>query len=74
MKGIAFIMPNEISLAPVMDYAVSIDSVEALTGIDFFADFLSSEEELSLEAKFNTVKWPVNQKKYEARIKHWNNN
>lgn len=36
IKGIGFIMPNSSSNQPLQHYAVSIDSVERLTGIDFF--------------------------------------
>ncbi len=35
-KAIAFLMPNEDVQYPIESYAVSIDSVEKLTGIDFF--------------------------------------
>jgi endonuclease G len=36
VKGIGFIMPNMTSTVPLQAYAVSIDSVEVLTGLDFF--------------------------------------
>jgi endonuclease G, mitochondrial len=36
IKAIGFIMPNEGSSLPLQNFAVSIDSVEALTGLDFF--------------------------------------
>lgn len=35
-KAIAFIMRNGVNTYPVISYAVSVDSVEALTGLDFF--------------------------------------
>lgn len=35
-KGIAFIMRNENLPGSVYTYSTSIDSVESLTGIDFF--------------------------------------
>ncbi|MBI4722685.1 MAG: DNA/RNA non-specific endonuclease [Candidatus Stahlbacteria bacterium] len=35
-KGIGFVLPNQSSQYPLESYTVSIDSVEALTGIDFF--------------------------------------
>ena len=35
-KGIAFLMENGLNDHPVISYAVPIDSVERLTGIDFF--------------------------------------
>lgn len=34
-RGIAFVMPNEAIDAPIYNYAVTIDSVESITGIDF---------------------------------------
>jgi endonuclease G len=36
LRGIGFILPNEASKLPLENFAVSIDSVEALTGINFF--------------------------------------
>jgi len=36
-RGIGFVMPNGNCNYPIMSYAVSIDSVEALTGINFFS-------------------------------------
>jgi endonuclease G len=36
MHGIGFIMANEASKSPLSDFAVTIDSVEKVTGLDFF--------------------------------------
>jgi endonuclease G, mitochondrial len=50
-RSIAFLLPNNTStLNTLPDYICSIDSVEKLTGLDFFAD-LPDE----LEAQFETV-------------------
>tara|TARA_B100000161_G_C33552781_1_gene416210 strand:+ start:113 stop:934 length:822 start_codon:yes stop_codon:yes gene_type:complete len=35
-KSIAFVMPNEKITKPIMDYSVSIDFLESITGLDFF--------------------------------------
>jgi endonuclease G len=56
---------------PVMDYACSIDAVEAATGIDFFPGILKGSEE-SLEAECDRSLWPVSTKRYERRLKQWN--
>ena len=48
-RAIAFLMPNAINENPLETYAVSIDEVEALTGIDFFHQ-LSDDAESSLES------------------------
>ena len=55
-KGIAFLMNNGVNDHPVISYAVPIDSVEKITGIDFFAaldDALESE----LEAQRDPTAW-----------------
>jgi endonuclease G len=49
MHGIGMIMPNESSSLDLQHFAVSIDSVEALTGLDFFP-LLPDNEEQKLES------------------------
>lgn len=46
VKGIGFIMPNAASSEPLQKFAVSIDSVEAFTGIDFFPLLPDEQEQL----------------------------
>lgn len=51
-KMIAFIMPNENSMKPLQEFVVSVDSLEGMTGIDFFhslPDTLESELERQKE-------------------------
>ena len=48
LKGIAFILPNASSTLPLQSFAVPIDSVEHVTGIDFFPR-LPDKQELALE-------------------------
>jgi len=72
-KSIAFLMPNEKSILPIKNYIVSIDEIEELTGIDFFADFLSEEDEEKLEKIGDPNQWDFDQKKFQKRINIWNN-
>lgn len=72
-KSIAFLMPNEKSIQPIKDYIVSIDKIEELTGINFFADFLPSELEVQLEQIGNANDWEFDTSKFNTRIKKWNN-
>lgn len=55
----AFVIPNSVAPIPGQprDYAVSVDSVQQLSGLDFFAA-LPDTEEHRLEALINTD-WPV---------------
>jgi len=46
IKGIGFILPNNGSKEQLQYYAVSIDSVEKVTGIDFFPLLQVEQEEL----------------------------
>jgi len=55
-KGIGFIMMNGNCTKPLISYAVSIDSVEAMTGINFFPK-LNKDEEKQIEAQFDFNKW-----------------
>ena len=55
-KGIGFIMPNERVGGGLLEYAVSIDSVETLTGIDFFPALPASLQE-EVESTADTLVW-----------------
>lgn len=56
IKAIAFILPNEKSDKSIYSYAVSIDEVEALTGINFYQN-LNIKIQDSLEAKKDLKSW-----------------
>ncbi len=47
VKGIGFILPNASSSLPLTHFAVPIDSVERVTGIDFFPWFSPEQEQLA---------------------------
>ncbi len=72
LKGIGFILPNEISVTPLQEYAVSIDEVEDRTGIDFFPQLMTEELEKQLESQKDMSCWPLSEKKYQLRIHKWN--
>jgi endonuclease G len=48
IKGIGFVLPNATSSLPLQQFALSIDSVEKITGIDFF-HLLEDQQEALLE-------------------------
>ncbi|MEY4703240.1 MAG: hypothetical protein RIR96_1137, partial [Bacteroidota bacterium] len=56
IKAIAFIIPNQAGAFDLAHYAVSVDSVESMTGIDFFAA-LPDELERKLENHYNVSDW-----------------
>ncbi|WP_338358824.1 DNA/RNA non-specific endonuclease [Yeosuana marina] len=56
IKMIAFLMPHENSNKPLYSFVVSVDSIEKLTGIDFFPE-LDDSVENKLEASSNYKNW-----------------
>lgn len=57
-RAIGFLFGNERSVAPLSTYAVSVDSIETLTGMDFFAP-LPDELENSIEAQADGRRWGI---------------
>lgn len=53
---IAFLMPNEKIVDPIVNYATTIDQIEDLTDIDFFSDMPDEQEEL-LESTLDKSVW-----------------
>jgi endonuclease G len=56
---IAFLMPHENSSSPLYEFVVSVDSIEILTGIDFFPE-LDDDIENKLEASVSYKEWSFN--------------
>ncbi len=55
-KMIGFVLPNERGTRPIEDYVVSVDSVEVLTGIDFFPQ-LEDSLQSALESQSDPALW-----------------
>ncbi len=72
LKGIAFVIPNQISYEPLYQYATTIDKVEEATGINFYEELMEEELEEELESAFNIDLWEFNKAKYDLRINKWN--
>lgn len=64
-KAIGFIMRNGKNEYPTFSYAVSIDSIERLTGLDFFPA-LPDELENRLEAMTDVEPWKTEKEKGEV--------
>ncbi len=73
IKAIAFIMENEVSERPVMDYAVTIDELEEELGMELYDQLLEDDIESQVERTFDINKWPVSKKRFDLRVNHWNN-
>jgi len=54
IKGIAFLIPNASQSLGLQSFVVSIDSVESVTGIDFFPNF---PNEATIEKTSNIEQW-----------------
>lgn len=68
IKGIGFIMPNTGSSLPLQSYAVSIDSVENFTGIDFFPLLPDNQEDIiEKNLCLNCWNWKTNNKENNSK-------
>jgi len=56
IKMLAFLMPHKESNLPLYKFVVSVDKVEALTGIDFFKELDDTIEE-QLESSSSYKNW-----------------
>ena len=56
MKMIGFVLPNEGSSKSLKSFAVSVDKVEELTGLDFFS-MLPKEQQEALESNITIDAW-----------------
>lgn len=56
IKGIGFVIPNKGTDEPLQKFALSIDTVEKLTGIDYFY-LLPDEQEEIVESTLDLKKW-----------------
>ncbi len=72
VKGIGFVMPNEVSDKPLQDFAMSIDDVEKITGINFFENLTGNGDIEAIEKKYNINQWKFSKKRYNLRVKQWN--
>lgn len=72
-KGIGFLLPNERSDRPLMDYAGSIRAIEEVTGFDFFHQLTGDPKlEDAIEKYFTPELWPVDSVRYQRRVREWN--
>jgi endonuclease G len=58
MKMIAFIVPNRASKRPIRSFVVTVDEVEAVTGMNFF-DNLEDRIETELEKHSDITEWQI---------------
>ena len=56
MKMIGFVLPNEGSSEPLQSFAVTVDAVEAATGLDFFSEIPQPQQE-QLESMITIDAW-----------------
>lgn len=66
VEGIGFVLPNRRSTQSLKTYALSIDSAEVLTGIDFFAGLPNDlEDEVESDLCSSCWTWTANRNVYQ---------
>jgi endonuclease G len=56
LKAIGFLLPNQSSNMPLSGFVITVDSVEALTGLDFYSE-LPDDQEIRLESACDPNLW-----------------
>ena len=59
LKAIGFVLPNEKSDKRLQSYALSVDEVEEITGLDFFPALPDDQEEM-IESSYDVSLWSFN--------------
>lgn len=65
-RSAAFVLPNEDVTKRPLDYIISVDEAEEISGIDFFPE-LPDTVENKIESKVNKENWPVITKKINKK-------
>lgn len=71
-RGIGFVIPHKRSEERLETYMVPIDEVERITGLNFFSNYFSDNDEQEIEANISPTSWKVSDKRYQLRIDKWN--
>lgn len=71
-KGIAFVIPHEMSEVRLQNFAITIDSLEKLTSIDFYQQLDDDPKIESLESNFSLSEWKFSEARYNLRVTKWN--
>lgn len=58
IKAIGFVLPHENSKEPLSYFALTVDQVEEITGLDFFP-LLPDDEEAKIESSLDTSLWAL---------------
>lgn len=59
LKAVSFIFPQEPESNEIMDYAVTINYIEQLTGLEFFPEMTARKQKNFWRAKNENLAWRV---------------
>jgi len=72
-KSIAFLIPHRETSDHLKKFAVSIDEIEEETGLDFYPNLYTDDnEEEEIESEVSVRDWKFNEKRFKQRVKNWN--
>lgn len=70
-KAIAFLIPHKMSERPLQEYAMTVDSLESISGIDFFPRYIGANMS-NIESNLDLSLWPISEARYRLRVEKWN--
>jgi endonuclease G len=71
-SAVGFVIPNRLQTKRLDDFAMPVDAVEAITGLDFFRNYVEPGLQKEIESSIEPEHWPLKEKKYEIRLERWN--
>jgi len=71
-ESIAFLIPHAVQEDHLRTFAMSVDELEERVDLDFWADLLSASDQSKIESNYELSEWPIDEKRYQKRIKDWN--
>lgn len=72
IQGVGFLIPHDESVSHLSEFMTTIDSVEAITGLDFFNDMIDDVLEEKIESNWAPQHWKISDKRYQLRLNEWN--
>ncbi len=71
-ESIAFLIPHAVQEDHLRTFAMSVDELEKRVDLDFWAELLGESEQSKIESGYDLSHWPIDENRYQKRIKDWN--
>jgi hypothetical protein len=67
-RSIAYLFPHQPTDKAIFEFAITVDSLESISKIDFFGDILTRPVEEEVESSMQRLLWPNSMEFYQQRM------